>query len=136
MCPEVDSASKNEYQDIPGGKDGRCVRVTTLPPSCAECLKFWSLNLPEPQRPLRPVVGLLYFTFTGCILLPCDMYKPSLRHIHDPVLLSLKVEVICFVLSCFPPSLPLFCIPRPHTCIGSESRLSLREGSTGQAWMQ
>ena len=22
MCPGVDSASKNEYQDIPGGKDG------------------------------------------------------------------------------------------------------------------
>jgi hypothetical protein len=40
MCPEVDSASKNEYQDIPGGKDGRCVRVTTLPPSCAECLEI------------------------------------------------------------------------------------------------
>jgi len=31
MCPGVDSASKNEYQDIPGSKDGRCVRVTTLP---------------------------------------------------------------------------------------------------------
>jgi hypothetical protein len=40
MCPGVDSASKNEYQDIPGGKDGRCVRVTTLPPSCAECLEI------------------------------------------------------------------------------------------------
>ena len=32
MCPGVDSASKN--------KDGRCVRVTTLPPSCAECLEI------------------------------------------------------------------------------------------------
>jgi len=38
MCPGVDSASKNE--DIPGGKDGRCVRVTTLPPSWAECLEI------------------------------------------------------------------------------------------------
>jgi len=37
MCPGVDSASKNEYQDIPGVKDGRCVRVTT---SCAECLEI------------------------------------------------------------------------------------------------
>ena len=27
--------------------------------------------------------------------LTCDMDKSSLRHIHDPVLLSLKVEVIC-----------------------------------------
>jgi len=34
------SASKNEYQDIPGGKDGQCVRVTTLPPTCAECLEI------------------------------------------------------------------------------------------------
>ena len=33
MWPGVDSASKNEYQDIPGGEGGRCVRVTTLPPS-------------------------------------------------------------------------------------------------------
>jgi hypothetical protein len=33
VCPGADSASKNEYQDTPGGKDGRCVRVTTLPPS-------------------------------------------------------------------------------------------------------
>jgi hypothetical protein len=40
MCPGVDSASKNEYQYIPGDKDGRCVRVTTLPPSCAECLEI------------------------------------------------------------------------------------------------
>ena len=39
MCPGVD-LSKNEYQDIPGGKDGRCVRVTILPPSCAECLEI------------------------------------------------------------------------------------------------
>jgi len=40
MCPGVDSASKNEYQDIPGGKGGRCARVTTLTPSCAECLEI------------------------------------------------------------------------------------------------
>ena len=39
--PGVDSISKNEYQDIPGGKGGRCVGVTTLPPSCAECLEIW-----------------------------------------------------------------------------------------------
>ena len=37
LVPGVDSASKNEYQDIPGGKGVRCVGVTTLLPSCAEC---------------------------------------------------------------------------------------------------
>jgi len=40
MYPGVDSASKNESQDIPGFKDGRCVRVTTLPHLCAECLEI------------------------------------------------------------------------------------------------
>jgi hypothetical protein len=40
LCSGVDSGSKIEYQDIHGGKDRRCVRVTTLPPSCAECLEI------------------------------------------------------------------------------------------------
>ena len=59
VCTGVDSASKNEYQDIPGGKGGRRVRVTNLPPSCAECLVIWSLNRPEPSEPHRLVMGLL-----------------------------------------------------------------------------
>ena len=38
-----------------GGKGNRCVRLTTLPPSCAECLEIW-----EPQLPgnLRACPGL------------------------------------------------------------------------------
>jgi hypothetical protein len=31
-------------RNIPGGKGGRCVGLTTLPPLCADCLKIW-----EPQ---------------------------------------------------------------------------------------
>jgi hypothetical protein len=31
---------------FPGGKEGRCVKLTTLPPSGAECLEIW-----EPQCP-------------------------------------------------------------------------------------
>ena len=61
VCPGGDSASKNEYQDVPGGKGGQCVRVTTLPPSCAECLLIWSLNRPEPSGPHRPVIGVAFF---------------------------------------------------------------------------
>jgi len=38
--PGVDSVSnRNKYQEyFLGGKGGRCVRLTTLPPSCADCL--------------------------------------------------------------------------------------------------
>ena len=42
-----------------GGKDGRCVGLTTLPPSCVECLEIW-----EPQ-PNRTVQGLLYVYILG-----------------------------------------------------------------------
>jgi hypothetical protein len=32
------------YRNISWGKGGRCVGLTTLPPSCDNCLKIW-----EPQ---------------------------------------------------------------------------------------
>ena len=55
--PEVDSASKrNEDQEyFLEGKGGWCVGLTTLPPSCADCLEIW-----EPQTPgiLRACPGL------------------------------------------------------------------------------
>jgi len=40
--PEVDSASNTtEYQEyLLSGKGGQCVRLTTLPPSCAKCLEI------------------------------------------------------------------------------------------------
>ena len=66
--PGVDSASKKEYQDISGGKGGRYVGVTTLPPSCADCLAIWSLNLLNLSRPRRPVMGVLYFTLLAIFL--------------------------------------------------------------------
>jgi hypothetical protein len=38
---------RNEYQEyFLGGKGGRCVGLTILPPSCADCLEIW-----EPQPP-------------------------------------------------------------------------------------
>ena len=47
-CCGVDSASnRNEYQEyFLGSKCGRCVRLTTVPQSCADCLEIW-----EPQPP-------------------------------------------------------------------------------------
>jgi len=41
--PVVDSAcNRNEYQEyFLWGKGGRCVGLTTLPPSCADRLEIW-----------------------------------------------------------------------------------------------
>jgi hypothetical protein len=48
--------TENEYQKYSlGGKGGRCVRLTTLPPSRADCLEIC-----DPQTPgtLRACQGL------------------------------------------------------------------------------
>ena len=57
--PGVNSASKkNEYQEyFLRGKGGRCVGLTTLPTSCAECLEIWELQPPGTLRAC-PVMGL------------------------------------------------------------------------------
>jgi len=38
-----------------GGKDGRCVGLTTLPPSYADCLEIWE---PQPAGTLKACPGL------------------------------------------------------------------------------
>ena len=57
--PGVDSASnRNEYKEhFLGGKCGRCVRLTTLPPSCAVVMKSGNLNSLEPSGPLQACNG-------------------------------------------------------------------------------
>ena len=65
LWPGFDSASnRNEYREyFLGDKGDRCVGLTTLPPSCADCLEIWE---PQPlaswnsQGLSRPVTGLLY----------------------------------------------------------------------------
>jgi len=37
------------------GKGGRCIGLTSLPPSCAECLEIWE---PKPPGTLRACPGL------------------------------------------------------------------------------
>ena len=42
---------------FPGGKGGRCLRLTTLPPSCAVVMKSRNLNCLEPSGPLQACNG-------------------------------------------------------------------------------
>jgi len=37
-------------RNISWGKDGRCLRLTTLPPSCGKCLEIWERQLPGTLR--------------------------------------------------------------------------------------
>ena len=48
---------------FPGGTGGRCVSLTTLPPSCAVVMKYGNLNFLEPSGPLQASNGTaLHFT--------------------------------------------------------------------------
>ena len=42
-------------RNISWGKGGRCVELTILPPSCADCLEIWE---PQPPGTLRACPGL------------------------------------------------------------------------------
>ena len=88
VCPGVDSASKSEYQDIPGGKGGRYVRVTTLPPSFVECLVIWSLNLPEPSGPHRGLlINISYFPVHA------KFFTVHLRVMNNKVSIFVRLDV-------------------------------------------
>jgi len=45
---------------FPGCKGGRCVGLTTLPPSCADCLDIWES---QPPGTSRPCPGLWWVCF-------------------------------------------------------------------------
>jgi len=52
MWPWFDSPSDiNEDQEyFLEGRGGRCIGLTTLPPSCAYCLEIWELHPPGNLR--------------------------------------------------------------------------------------
>jgi hypothetical protein len=61
------SLTRNEYQEYyVGGTGCRCVGLTTLPPSCADCLEIWN-----PQSP-----GILTASpslFRDCFAFTCGL---------------------------------------------------------------
>ena len=65
----VDSASnRNEFQEyFLGGKGGRCLGLTTLPPSCADCLEILGVLISWNQSGHLQEI----FTFTICVSVVC-----------------------------------------------------------------
>jgi len=51
-------------RSISWGKGGRCVRLTTLPPSCAVVTKYGNLNFLESSEPLQACNGTAFFLLT------------------------------------------------------------------------
>jgi hypothetical protein len=51
---------KMSTRNIPGGKGGRCLRLTTLPPSRAECHEIWEPKPPGTSGPHRACNGTTF----------------------------------------------------------------------------
>jgi len=51
----IQSLTKMSTSNISRGKGGRCVGLTTLPPSYADCLEIWE---PQPPGNLRACLGV------------------------------------------------------------------------------
>jgi len=91
-------------RSISWGKCGRCVRLTTLPPSCAVVMESGNLNFLEPSGPLQAYNGTDLFLFT--------CFEHSCAH-HQ------EVKIV------------LYSIWYPHTCrwpSGAQSYLNLCTG--------
>jgi hypothetical protein len=93
---EVDSTSnRNEYQEhLFGGKGGRCVGLTTLPPSCADCLDIRGASNREDLR--APIVMALPFTYI-------DIYTHTHIYVynsHSLLFRLFKIFTIRYNLHC------------------------------------
>ena len=88
--PQVKMSTRN----IPGGKGGQCVRLTTLPPSRAECHEVWE---PKPPGTLWATPGLLQDCFTFTIT------YPSWRHYDTQSSRVLQQGASCLWKYCWKP---------------------------------
>ena len=70
---------------FPGGKGGRCVRPTTLPPSCAIVMKYGNLNFLEPSGPLQACNGTA-LPLPFCVSRLRDLKGTSRLLLRKPVL--------------------------------------------------
>ena len=75
--PTVGSASNgNEYQEhLLESKGGRCLWLTTLPPSCSDCLEILRVSTTySPQGLFSPKYGLFYFSSCEYFFLSLSFY--------------------------------------------------------------
>ena len=84
---------------FPGGKGGQCIGLTTLPPSCADCLEIWE---PQPPGILRAWPGQASngFAVTRSLRYLTTAYSIVQRAVSDSFAVKgSKCEPISFIVS-------------------------------------
>jgi hypothetical protein len=76
---------KMSTRNIPGGKGGRCVRLTTSPPSRAECNEIWE---PKPPGTLWATPGLLRDDFTLTFFYLAELFGITVLRYHFALVLG------------------------------------------------
>jgi hypothetical protein len=86
---------KVSIRNIPGGKGGRCVRLTTSPPSRAECHEIWE---PKPTGNLWVTPVLLRDPFIFISLGNCSIWNTG-RYCEDYVVNAENSDCRVYVIA-------------------------------------
>ena len=80
--------NRNEYRRFSfWDKDGLCVELTTLPPSCADCLEILGTSTSwTPKGLSRPVAGKLYLFYLNRFQEHVELYPSWVSYLHYFVL--------------------------------------------------
>jgi hypothetical protein len=116
MCPGVDLASKNEYQAIPRGKDGRCITVMNF--MCRVSRNSGALTYQNPKA--RGLLYLLPFTHNP---IQWVLMLKRLKHETDyppPTIAGVRNDLISdFSVFVYFPDLTWKTLHFPVTVVGS-----------------
>jgi len=100
---------------ISWGKGGRCIRLTTLPPSCAVVMKSGNLNFLEPSGPLQARNGTaLPYTLKGS--------KSHIHHNKNPNLMKVTYAWNRSIKAVFTPLLTEAYPPIRHGFLYAQQR--------------
>jgi len=95
MAQDGGKVKKYEYQEyFLGGKDGRCIGLTTLPPSCAECHE---ISEPQPPGTLWACLGLQWVCFTFTFIFTSGVKQTYVR--YSDVLKKPEMTTCSFLFS-------------------------------------
>jgi len=89
---------RNEYQEyFLGSKGGWCVGLTTLPPTCADCLEIWKS---QPPGILTACRGLYKYGFI-CTFLTTELLYYDQNFTPLPIIKKAQTHQTCYSIRTF-----------------------------------